>query len=179
MLIFVNKDFKKLLNYFTCDAVSFKHEPLPDQITAVTWMCLWCRHAHIFLLFILHVQNARVLFRQGTAALSAALRYRRRLLPAAPANQSSGLEGDGAVQRALQLSLNRNTQQKVTRVKLHSQNPAPSFLYPGTGRPALFLSIPVISYISQKAFQVAQRRSGRLFGSTSEQSEGGSLILKV
>lgn len=66
--------------------------------------------------------------------------------------------------RSCPVSAGAEPEQKHTsegrKVKPNPQKAVLS-LCPGKGRPALFLSIPVISYISQKAFQVARRRDAQ------------------
>lgn len=75
----------------------------------MTSMCfyMWWQFSHfIVLLFVLHIQDARVLFWHRTATLSTAVHPCSRRLPsAASSNQGSGLHGDRAVQRTLQLGL--------------------------------------------------------------------------
>lgn len=120
------------------------HEP---SILSFVRMCV-CVFSHfIILLFILHIQDAGVLFRHRTAALSAAVRtrpHRRRLLPASSANQSPGLRGDGAVQWALQLGLKRRNKGQTQTLAAGPFSPLTCFV--------CFYS-RFFSYISQNAFQ--------------------------
>lgn len=90
----------------------------PAASITVICLCVWLLFSHflLLLLFILHIQDARVLFWHRTATLSAAVcaRQCRRhcVLSAASAQQGPGLRGDGAVQWALQLGLKNNTFRK-------------------------------------------------------------------
>lgn len=137
-------------------------------------VCL-CSHV-IIIIFILHIQNARVLFRQRAAV---ALGCRgHRLLPAASANQGAGLHGQGTVQRALELGLSRDADQSSTKVKSNHPTTSPHPLRRGRGTHCLFASVPGISYISQNPFQVTLGRR-RHFGSTFEQTNESALIFRV
>lgn len=116
-------------------AVSNANETRPSLLVKViadhdriVW---WQFFSHIIIvLVLLRIQNAGVLFQCSTSSWSIAVR--RRCLPpsAAPTEEGSWLRGDGAVQRALQLSLERKEKKTraLTNVVAGAEAGTPSLL---------------------------------------------------